>query len=124
MTKYWVVESQDDAWEPSYPQFRTSSKKYAEWYCDEVNKCIDNWETYYVCEERILPIAKPEYVLTLGFAFTLQLVLEASENRCYEADGIGYNDELELILVNGTGASYEECANNARIQAQQIWVTI
>ncbi len=122
MTKYWVVECQDDAWEPNYPQFRTSSKQYAEWYCNEVNKCTDNWETYYVCEHHPIPIVVSDYTLTLGFAFTPHpnFKLEASENRPYELDAIGYNRELGLILVNGTGGTYESCLIAADTEASII----
>ncbi len=123
MTRYWIVESGEE-WEPSYPCFRTTSKEYAEWYCTEVNKCIDNWETYYVTEEHPVRVCEPEYVLTLGFAFNKQLELVASENYVYEDDQIGYSESLELILVNGTGGSYEACLAHAKHQAMIIWTTI
>lgn len=111
MTKYYVVESQDDPWEPSYPQFRTTSKKYAEWYCNEVNKCTDNEETYHVSKERVVPIKKPEYVLTIGFAFNIHpnFAFVYSSIEAYTDDSVGYDRILGLILCNGHGATYEEC---------------
>lgn len=111
-----------EPYEDTYHMFRTTNKKWAEWYCDQCNMCTDNWQTYYVLEHRPLNIVKPFYELVFGFAFLPfpELVLEASEVDPYPDEDIGYTEELGLILVNGSGTSYDECLENATNHAKVI----
>ena len=125
MPKYYDV-CQSEPYEDTYHMFRTTDKAFAEWYCYEHNKCTDNWMTYFVLDHHELKIVEPEYKLTFSFAFLPgTLELESSDAVPYPTEDTGFSPELGLILVNGSGTSYEMClkvAQNAAVEMRNSYL--
>jgi len=121
-TKYYEVRKRNLNGEDRL--FKTPDKSFAQYLCNEYNKCIAfPCYNYYVTDYEELE-SKYDNILYFGFVFTFDdITLYMSFVGSHNSDECGCEKNaypVKFINVNACGTSYEKCLNKAKYMAERI----